>query len=197
MHNVDYIFNIPHIYIIFHRSSAHGSYQTCEVWSRSNILWLNNNSFYSHGAPNLVFIWINLWESSIKYDTWKWQKWHKIWQENSKQPTSCWVSYFVPGDFFVGNVTVHECTDFHTCTWNVAWGTFRWMCIGGAVEPFCHTYFWNPNQTWIFTSSDACAKFGDFSSMFRPSKMRLSLGNNNNNKQSRFNRVLAPSVLGH
>ncbi len=40
----------------------------------------------------------------------------------------------------------------------------------------------------------------DFSSMFRPSKMRLSLekkkknNNNKNNKRSRFNRVLAPSV---
>ncbi len=66
--------------------------------------------------------------------------------------------------------------------------------IGGAVEPFCHTYSWNPYQTYIFTSSDACAKFPDFSSMFRSSKMRLSLennnNNNNNNKRSRFNRVL-------
>ncbi len=30
--------------------------------------------------------------------------------------TSCWVSDFVPGDFFVGIVMLHECTDFHTCT---------------------------------------------------------------------------------
>ncbi len=49
---------------------------------------------------------------------------------------------------------------------------------------------------YIFTSSDACAKFRDDSSMFRPSKMRLSLennnnnNNNNNNKRSRFNWVL-------
>ncbi len=32
------------------------------------------------------------------------------------QNTSCWVSDFVPGDFFVGIVMLHECTDFHTCT---------------------------------------------------------------------------------
>ncbi len=30
--------------------------------------------------------------------------------------TSCWVSDFVPGDFFVGIVKLHKCTDFRTCT---------------------------------------------------------------------------------
>ncbi len=104
----------------------------------------------------------------------------------------------------VGIGVLHMYTNFRTCTWNVARGALRWKCIGGAIEPFCHTHFWNIYQMSIFASSEVCAKFRDFSSMFRPSKMRLGLekknknnnNNNNNNKQSRFNRVLAPSVLG-
>ncbi len=44
---------------------------------------------------------------------------------------------------FVGIVMLHECTDFYTCTWNAVRGALRWKCIGGAIEPFCHTHFWN------------------------------------------------------
>ncbi len=28
------------------------SYQTCEVWDRSDILWLSNNNLYSHGETS-------------------------------------------------------------------------------------------------------------------------------------------------
>ncbi len=68
---------------------------------------------------------------------------------------------------------------------------YRWRCR--AILP--HLLL-KPISDVNFTSSDACAKFPDFSSMFRSSKMRLSLekkknnNNNNNNKRSRFNRVL-------
>ncbi len=34
--------------------------------------------------------------------------------QNNRLPVG--VSDFVPGDFFVGTVMLHECTDFHTCT---------------------------------------------------------------------------------
>ncbi len=30
-------------------SSGHGSYQRVKVWGNWDILWLSNNSFYSHG----------------------------------------------------------------------------------------------------------------------------------------------------
>ncbi len=36
--------------------------------------------------------------------------------EKIQKPTSCLVSDFVPGDFFVGIVKLHKCTDFRTCT---------------------------------------------------------------------------------
>ncbi len=125
---------------------------------------------------------------------------------------------FVPGDFFVGIVMLHECTNFYTCTWNAARGALRWKCIGGAIEPFLphpllkHISDVNFRQFWCV------CKVSWLSSMFRPSKLRLSLENiiiiiiiiNKadsigsshhrcsvpNNKQSRFKRVLTPSVLG-
>ncbi len=101
---------------------------------------------------------------------------------------------FALRDFFVGIGVLHECTDFYTCTWNVARGALRWKCIGGAIEPFCHTHFWNIYQMSIFASSEVCAKFRDFSSMFRPSKMRLGLekknkNNNNNNNNNRADSI--------
>ncbi len=34
--------------------------------------------------------------------------------QNSRLPV--WISDFVPGDFFVGIVKLHKCTDFRTCT---------------------------------------------------------------------------------
>ncbi len=40
----------------------------------------------------------------------------KFAEKIQNKPTSCWVSDFVPGDFFVGIVMLHECTDFYTCT---------------------------------------------------------------------------------
>ena len=43
----------------------------------------------------------------------------------------------------------------------------------------------HPLLAYIFASSEVCAKFHDFSSMFRPSKMRFILEKkNNNNKYS-------------
>ncbi len=36
--------------------------------------------------------------------------------QNNRLPVGFRVSDFVPGDFFVGIVMLHECTDFHTCT---------------------------------------------------------------------------------
>ena len=65
-----------------------------------------------------------------------------------------------------------------------SWKAVDFLGIGGAVEPFCHTLFWILYQTKIFTRFDACAKFHDFLSMFRPSKMRFILEKYNNNKYS-------------
>ncbi len=87
------------------------------------------------------------------------------------KPTSCLVSDFVPRDFFVGIVMLHECTNFRTCTWNVAWGALAELFIGGA----CRAIFATPSpETHIrrkfFTSSDACAKFPDFRACLGPLK---------------------------
>ncbi len=35
-----------------HMCSGLDSYRTCEVWGRSNILWLSYNNFYSHGETS-------------------------------------------------------------------------------------------------------------------------------------------------
>jgi len=50
----------------------------------------------------------------------------------------------------------------------------------------------------FFTTSDACAKFHEFLSMFMPSKKRFicQKRKNNNKKRSNSNRVLTPSVIG-
>ena len=82
-----------------------------------------------------------------------------------------------------------------------SWKAVDFLGIGGAVEPFCHTLFWILYQTKIFTRFDACAKFHDFLSMLKPSKMRFirekkKKKNNNNKKQSRYKRVLAPRCSG-
>ncbi len=97
--------------------------------------------------PILVFIWLNLWEEFVKV-------WHLQMAKMSLNMTRKFkITDFLLGfgfrsrRLFVGIVMLHECTDFHTCTWNVARGALCWIFIGGAVEPFCHTYSWNPYQT--------------------------------------------------
>ncbi len=66
-------------------------------------------------------------------------------ERNSKQPTSCWVSDFVPGDFFVGIVKLHKCTDFvhvrETSSRRTPLNIYRWRC-----RAICHTLL-NPYQT--------------------------------------------------
>ncbi len=139
--------------------------------------------------PILVFIRINLWEEFVKV-------WHLQMAKMSQNMTG----KFKITDFLLGfgfrsrRLFCRYC--YVTCVYRFSYmyvkrslRALRWMSIGGAVEPFCHTYFWNPYKTYISTSSDACAKFPDFSSMFRPSKMRLSLENNNNNNNSMFELV--------
>ncbi len=72
---------------------------------------------------------------------------------------------------------------------------YRWRCR--AILP--HPLF-KPISDVNFRHFWACAKFRDFSSMFRPSKMRLSLENNNNNNNnnnkaaSSDERALAPGL---
>ena len=67
---------------------------------------------------------------------------------------------------------------------------------GGAVESFCHVHVQFPQNIKFFATPDVHAKIYEFSSIASPSKLQLkSPPNNNNNKQSNFNRVLAPLVL--
>ncbi len=97
--------------------------------------------------PILVFIWKYLWEEFVKVWHLKMAKMIQNMTRKFKIADFLLGFWYCTKRLFVGIVKLHECTDFRTCTWNVARGALRWIFIGGAVEPFCHTYFWNPYQT--------------------------------------------------
>ncbi len=83
--------------------------------------------------PNLVFIWINLWEEFVKVWHLKMAKMTQNMTRNFKIADFLWVSDFVPGDFFVGIVKLHKCTDFRTCYVKrssrcTPLNIYRWRC---------------------------------------------------------------------
>ncbi len=57
---------------------------------------------------------------------------------------SCWVLDFIPGDFFCRYCYVTWVCRFSYMYVKRSLRALRWISIGGSVEPFCHTYFWNP-----------------------------------------------------
>ncbi len=92
----------------------------------------------------MVFIRINIWEEFVKV-------WHLQMAEISLNMTG----KFKITDFLLGFGFRSRRLFCRYCyvTWVYRFsymyvkrspGAPRWMSIGGAVEPFCHTYFWNP-----------------------------------------------------
>ncbi len=94
--------------------------------------------------------------------------------------TSCWVWDIEPG-------VLHECTEFRTCTWNVSRGALRWNFIGGAIELFWHTHFWNPYQMYIFAVLMRVQSFMSFGAYLGPQKCSLPLRRRRRSGRRRIN----------
>lgn len=61
--------------------------------------------------------------------------------------------------------------------------------LRGVIKPFSRIPTQDPYEAYAFTTTVACAKFGEFSSMFSPSEIK-------ENNSFSFNRVLTQFVLG-
>ncbi len=93
--------------------------------------------------PILVFMRINLWEEFVK-----------VWPPANGKNVTKYDEKIQITDFPVGFRISFQETFCRYCyvTWVYRFPymyvkrslrALRWISIGGAVEPFCHTYFWN------------------------------------------------------